>query len=155
MEHRGKGGAAMRGGATMGARELGVLLHMWATVEQKHGGDVNATRALFAKATALDAERGFMWRSFAGFEAQHGDPLVARHYFARAVNAEPHDGESWVQWAALEQDLGNDTRAAFYARRGAELQGARQVRNKLHDAKRPLARKWDVGKMGGRGSFDR
>ena len=43
-------------GATMGRRELAELVHSWATLEWEMGGDVNATRALFAKAVALDAQ---------------------------------------------------------------------------------------------------
>jgi hypothetical protein len=40
----------------MGRRELAALVHSWATLEWEMGGDVNATRALFAKAVALDAQ---------------------------------------------------------------------------------------------------
>ena len=41
----------------MGKRELADLVHSWANVEEEHGEDVNATRALYAKATALDPQR--------------------------------------------------------------------------------------------------
>jgi len=133
-------------GATMGKRELSGLIHTWATFEDRYGGDINVTRALFARAVSLDSDRGFMWRSFANFESREGDLLVARHYFARAVNAEPYDGESWTQWAEVEQRLGNPDRAAFNARRGAELQSARELRNRGLDASRPLARKWAVSR---------
>lgn len=147
-ERKGSGGAGSRGSAmetTMGKRELADLVHSWANVVEEHGEDVNATRTLYAKATALDPQRGYMWRAFAAFESREGDALIARHYFARAVNAEPYDGTTWSSWAELEQSLGNSERAAFYARRGAELKSAREVREKLIDASKPLARKWGGG----------
>ena len=143
-----KGGAAKRGGSRMGRRELAVLLHTWACAEEHLGADIDATRDLFARAVALDAQRGFMWRSFAQFEAANGDPLVARHYFARAVNSEPYDGVTWTRWGEFEQRLGYGERAVFYARRGAELLGATSVRGKTLDSVRPLARRWGARHKG-------
>jgi len=133
-------------GTAAGRRELAALLHEWAAFADAQNDDVNATRAIFQRALALDTQRGFMWRSFAAFEGNKGDPLVARHYFARAVNAEPHDGATWSAWAELELKLGNSDRAAFYARHGAELKSRSEVRSKRTDAARPLARKWSVNR---------
>jgi tetratricopeptide (TPR) repeat protein len=59
-ERKSSGGGVSRGSAsetTMGKRELADLVHSWANVEEEHGEDVNATRALYAKATALDPQR--------------------------------------------------------------------------------------------------
>jgi tetratricopeptide (TPR) repeat protein len=59
-DRKSSGGGVSRGSAsetTMGKRELADLVHSWANVEEEHGEDVNATRALYAKATALDPQR--------------------------------------------------------------------------------------------------
>jgi tetratricopeptide (TPR) repeat protein len=59
-ERKGSGGGGSRGSAmetTMGKRELADLVHCWANVVEEHGEDVNATRSLYAKATALDPQR--------------------------------------------------------------------------------------------------
>lgn len=44
-------------GATIGKRELSGLIHTWATFEDRYGGDINVTRALFARAVSLDSDR--------------------------------------------------------------------------------------------------
>lgn len=136
--------SALEGGTTMGKKELAALVHSWALLSEEYGDDVNATRALFAKAVALDEKRAFVLRSLAVFESREGDAKVAGHFFARAVNAEPFDGTTWTRWAELEHHLGNEERGNFYARRGAELQSAHEVKKKQMDANRPLARKWNV-----------
>jgi len=44
-------------GTAAGRRELAALLHEWAAFADAQGDDVNATRAIFQRALALDAQR--------------------------------------------------------------------------------------------------
>jgi len=96
-------------------------------------------RAYAADTMLLDRACAIVDMTLSRYDTNEFSPHVSQTH-------QPYDGESWTQWAEVEQRLGNPDRAAFNARRGAELQSARELRNRGLDASRPLARKWAVSR---------